>query len=150
MYSNLPKLDRVLMRSSLAAGWGFTAMSGVGGAWFTGRTVAAAQGPGWVIPAAGVVTVIAALIALTGVVAGGRWWWLEWVGAGLAGAGITYYALVPWQYLLAGETGRIQQTGTVTAMLVGFVAHRIIACLVHSRKLARDHAATEALRANGG
>lgn len=150
MYSNLPKGDRILMRATLAAGWGFTALSGVGGAWFTGKTVAAAEGPAWVIPAAGIATLAASLIAIVGVVAAGKLWWLEWVGAGIAGAGITYYALIPWQYLLAGESGRLQQASLVAAALIGFVTHRIIACLVHARKLARDHATNEALRGHGG
>ncbi len=138
MYSQLPRVDRVALRGSVAAGWVASAFSAVGGIWFTGVSVAAAASP-MIITVSASVTLAGSLLALCGILIGGKRWWLEWIGAALAGAGMTYYVTVPWWYLFQGDTGRMQQAGVTTIALLGFIAHRIIVCWSHSRKLARQH-----------
>lgn len=128
-----------MLKSVLVSGWAAVAVSAVGGTWFTGTTVAAAIEPTWLIVTASALTLVASTVAALGVIIGGKFWRLEWVGAGLAGAGLAYYASVPLSYLIGGEIGRLQQAGLVVSALIGFVVYRMAACWVHSRELARIH-----------
>lgn len=135
MFSQYPKPYRIALRTTLATSWGFLAFSGFAGAFIPGRTVLEAVSSNWVIHTSGYMTMIASLIAFLGVVIARKFWWLEWIGAGLTGAGLIHYVSVPWTFLVHGEWGRLQQATVVTAALFGFVIFRLISCAAHAQKL---------------
>lgn len=146
MFSRWRKRYEWPLRLTVVAGWTGTAILGVGGTFFTGRSVTAVTEPTWAVVGGSAVAMVAAVFGIAGILLGGfrRWpriWRLEWVAAGLAGAGVAYYVLVPWVYVFDGEMGRLQQAGGLLAYLVGFVLFRLIHCFAYDDELRQKRTA---------
>lgn len=139
MYSRYTKTERLFLKGTLVSAWAFIGTSGFAGAFMPGRSVLQGAPENWVIHLAGAATLAAALVAILGVIFDKKFWWLEWVGAGFAGAGVVYYAIIPWAYFFGGEMGRLQQASTVAAALIGFIVYRLLENVFHARKLYRLH-----------
>ena len=115
--------------------WFFTAVAGGGGVLLDLGSLAAQIGAPVPFAASLVVCVFSTFAALG--VALDRYW-IEWAAAWFVAGGVFVYTVIFWGLVIAGQAGRFQTAGLLSALLM-FYVYRIVACSAHARKQRTIH-----------
>lgn len=135
MYSSFPKKDRIAIRAALGSSWGFSALSGFAGVFFTPQTVTSELGFHLPVISSAVVLMFS-FAALFGVVF--NRYQFEWMASWFTAGGAFVYIVTVWGLVFTGSITRLQQAASLTALL-GFYIYRIISCSAHARKQRTIH-----------
>lgn len=149
MYSGLPPRQRRIVKTVLAAAWGFSGLAGVTTLLLPTSPALSALGSFWSYMS-GTALFISALVAAVGV-ATARYRW-EWVAAWGAAAALGPYTLTLWGLVVSVASDRMT-AALLTTSLVTFYVLRALLCAAHAAKLREVHeagtAAIEIARSEG-
>lgn len=141
MFSNLPRRERVLVKTSLVSAWALSGAAGISAIVLASQAYVEELGPIITI-VVGAALFLASLFAAVGV-ATNRYRW-EWISAWLSGLALSPYLGSVWAVVVfAGDEAQVPQ-GFLVASLVTFYVHRAVMCASHASKLRREHALAEA------